>query len=35
VLKEAVQKVGWKQMRYIPMRLLGQGAVVMVYRKTE
>lgn len=32
-LKAAVRPPGWKQERFIPVRVLGQSAVIMVYRK--
>lgn len=35
VMKEAIRKVPWKQQKYVPMRILGQSAVIMVYRKAE
>lgn len=33
VMKEAIHKYGWKQLRYQPIRVLGQPAVIMAYRK--
>jgi 23S rRNA G2445 N2-methylase RlmL len=32
-LKAAIHPVGWKQERFLPVRVLGQRAVIMVYRK--
>ncbi len=32
-LKAAIHPLGWKQERYVPVRVLGQRAVIMVYRK--
>ena len=34
VLKQAIGAVGWKQERFVPVRVLGQRAVIMAYRKT-
>jgi tRNA (guanine6-N2)-methyltransferase len=33
VLKEAVQRVSWRQQRQVGVRVLGQKAVIIVYRK--
>jgi 23S rRNA G2445 N2-methylase RlmL len=32
-LKDAVRPLDWKQERFVPVRVLGQRAVIMVYRK--
>jgi tRNA (guanine6-N2)-methyltransferase len=32
-LKEAIRPTGWKQERFVPVRILGQRAVIMVHRK--
>lgn len=32
-LKAAIHPLGWKQERFLPVRVLGQRAVIMVYRK--
>ena len=33
VMKDAIRKVDWKQTRYVPIRILGQPAQMMVYKK--
>jgi 23S rRNA G2445 N2-methylase RlmL len=33
-LKDAIRPVGWKQEQFVPVRVLGQRAVIMAYRKT-
>ena len=33
VMKEAIKHVGWSQVSYTPIRILGQPAVILVYRK--
>jgi hypothetical protein len=33
VMKEAINVVGWKQTDYVPIRILGQPAVILGYRK--
>jgi tRNA (guanine6-N2)-methyltransferase len=35
VLKEAIRGVGWKQERFVPVRVLGQRAVIVAHRKTR
>lgn len=32
-LKNAIRSTGWKQERFVPVRVLGQRAAIMVYRK--
>lgn len=32
-LKEAIRPTGWKQEKFVPVRVLGQRAVIMAYRK--
>lgn len=32
-MKDAMARVGWSQLRYVPLRMLGQPAVILVYRK--
>ena len=34
VLKDALRSTGWKQERFVPVRVLGQRAVILVYRKS-
>ena len=34
VLKDAIRPVGWKQEKFVPVRVLGQRAVILAYRKT-
>jgi hypothetical protein len=33
VLKDAIRPLSWKQERFVPVRVLGQRAAIMVYRK--
>ncbi len=33
VMKDAIKKVGWNQLRFTPVRILGQAAVILVYQK--
>ena len=33
VMKEAIKAVGWKQSDFVPIRILGQPAVILGYRK--
>ncbi len=33
LMKDAIYKVNWRQLKYLPCRVLGQSAVVMVYSK--
>jgi tRNA (guanine6-N2)-methyltransferase len=33
-LKEALRQTAWKQERFVPVRILGQRAAILVYRKT-
>jgi 23S rRNA G2445 N2-methylase RlmL len=34
-LREAARRHGWKQLRQIPLRILGQRAIIAVYRKAS
>jgi tRNA (guanine6-N2)-methyltransferase len=34
VMKEAINTVGWKQSDFVPIRILGQPAVILGYRKS-
>src|SRR5436853_1662131 len=33
-LRDAVERVGWKQQRQVQVRMLGQRSVIVVFRKT-
>jgi 23S rRNA G2445 N2-methylase RlmL len=33
VMKDAIRKVEWNQVSYVPIRILGQSAVILTYRK--